>query len=344
MIIQTTVNSFLKAIFLTCFVIGTLYAEDFTTLDGDHYSAAAIKRVEPDGLVIAYSDGVKKLKFKNLPTQIGKQYGYNPVVESQYLDQQQASAAASYQPAIQPPQSANISQNIAASIPSSLIQTNTITPVVPIISDSIKTLFSNVYISIKQSVKAFMLKWLHILFPWAFPNSKSPSTSASTSPTPIPPNPDEIVRSVLSKDTIQANDLGRVCSQYPDISNEYLQDKPFKINGLIDKISLSGIDNEIAEITFRHSFKRKITVIYNLKKYHDLNVGRDETEESWKIVGSQLFYQSRNRTVASVNSNQSTSANKDTSVLVCASGTPFPEKTVRLCKKNPASVYFEVEF
>ena len=367
-------NRFLTAVFLTCFVNGALYAEDFTTLDGDHYFSVTIKRVEPDGLVIAYADGVKKLTFRNLPPEIGKQYGYNPAVASQYLAQQQASAAASYQAAIQPPQSANISQNIAASIPSSLTQTSAvaptftqqaipqstagsqttsnlsvvqaspITPVVPIISDSIKTLFSNVYISIKQSVKAFLLKWLHILFPWAFPSSKSPSTCAYTSPTPIPPNPDEIVRSALSKDTIQANDLGRVCSQYPAISNEYLQDKPFKINGLIDKISLSGIDHEIAEITFRQSFKRKITVIYNLKKYHDLNVGRDETEESWKIVGSQLFYQSRNRTVASKNSKQSTSENKDTLVLVCASGMPFPEKTVRLCKKNPASVYFEVEF
>jgi hypothetical protein len=363
-------NRFLTAVFLTFFVNGALYAEDFTTLDGDHYYSATIKRVEPDGLVIAYADGVKKLTFRNLPPEIGKQYGYDPAVASQYLAQQQASAAASYQAAIQPPQPANISQNIAASIPSSLTQTSAvvptstqqaipqstagsqtttnlsvvqaspITPIVPSISNTIKTLFTNVYINIKQSVKSFLLKWLHILFPWAFPNS----TSASMSPTPIPPNPDEIVRSVLSKDTIQANDLGRVCSQFPDISNEYLQDKPFKINGLIDKIWLSGIDHDTAEITFRQGFKRKITVLYNLKKYHDLNVGCDETEESWKIVGSQLFYQSRNRTVASKNSDQSTSANKVTSVLVCASGMPFPEKTVRLCKKNPASVYFEVEF
>ena len=37
----------------------------FTTLDGDLYSGV-VKRVEPDGIVLRTSDGVSKLKFKNL--------------------------------------------------------------------------------------------------------------------------------------------------------------------------------------------------------------------------------------------------------------------------------------
>lgn len=50
-----------------------LQAEDFTTLEGDHYSNATIKKVDPDGLLIAYPDGVVKLKFKKLPPAIGVQ-------------------------------------------------------------------------------------------------------------------------------------------------------------------------------------------------------------------------------------------------------------------------------
>lgn len=370
----------LSAVFLLCFVIGALYAEDFTTLDRDHYSSATIKRVEPDGLVIAYADGVKKLKFRNLPPEIGKQYGYNPAVESQYLAQQQASSAASYQAAIQSTQTSNISQNIAASIPSSLIQTSAvaststqqalpqspvssqtttnllvvqgipITPVVPSIFDSIKTLFSNIYISIKQSLKAFLLKWLHILFPWAFPapsvylNSTTTYASCAnktqifnglTNTNPLPPTPNEIVSNILSKETILATEMGMICSQFPEISNAYLQNKPLKIKGVVEKIWLSGVDHENAEITLQESYKRHVTIIYNLKKYHELNVGRDEAEESWKLVGSQLFYQCRARDIR---------RDFNRVVEVCAEGMSFPEKTVRLCKQNPASVYFEIQY
>lgn len=55
-----------------------LHAEDFTTLDGDKYTNATIKRVEPDGLVIADADGVRKLRFKKLAPEIGVKYGFDP--------------------------------------------------------------------------------------------------------------------------------------------------------------------------------------------------------------------------------------------------------------------------
>ena len=55
-----------------------LHAEDFTTLDGDKYTNATIKRVEPDGLVIADADGVRKLRFKKLAPEIGIKYGFDP--------------------------------------------------------------------------------------------------------------------------------------------------------------------------------------------------------------------------------------------------------------------------
>ena len=58
--------------------------ESFATLNGDHYTGI-IKRVEPDGIVLRTSDGVPKLKFKNLPSQVGLKYGYDPALEVQYL-------------------------------------------------------------------------------------------------------------------------------------------------------------------------------------------------------------------------------------------------------------------
>jgi hypothetical protein len=58
--------------------------ESFTTLDGEHYTGI-IKRVEPDGIVLRTSDGVPKLKFKNLPPEVGAKYGYDPELELQFL-------------------------------------------------------------------------------------------------------------------------------------------------------------------------------------------------------------------------------------------------------------------
>lgn len=77
-----------------------LKADDFTTLDGDHYPNATIKKVDPDGLMIAYPDGVVKLKFKRLPPAVGAKYGYNPAAEAEYLAAQHSNDVASYQTAL----------------------------------------------------------------------------------------------------------------------------------------------------------------------------------------------------------------------------------------------------
>ena len=49
-----------------------------------------MKRIEPDGLVICYPDGVKKLKFNNLPPEVCSKYGYNRESEDQFLKQLKA--------------------------------------------------------------------------------------------------------------------------------------------------------------------------------------------------------------------------------------------------------------
>jgi hypothetical protein len=71
-------------------ILGALFAEEFTTLDGKHYADAALKRVDPDGLVIYYPDGVAKLKFKNLTPELQEKYKYNPDAEKEFLEKSHA--------------------------------------------------------------------------------------------------------------------------------------------------------------------------------------------------------------------------------------------------------------
>ena len=82
-------------------IITILPAEDFTTLDGEKYEGVTLKRIEPDGLVICYSDGVKKLKFNNLPPEVCSKYGYNRESEAQFLKQLKAQEVTSFNNAAQ---------------------------------------------------------------------------------------------------------------------------------------------------------------------------------------------------------------------------------------------------
>ncbi|MEI6082016.1 MAG: hypothetical protein WCR44_06270, partial [Verrucomicrobiota bacterium] len=84
-------NRFLYSIVCYIFLIlGPLFAEEFKTLDGKHYADATLKRVEPDGLVICYPDGVAKLKFKNLTPGLQEKYQYSPDAEKEFLEKSHA--------------------------------------------------------------------------------------------------------------------------------------------------------------------------------------------------------------------------------------------------------------
>jgi len=90
-------SSIVFSVLGTFYITFTLHADTFTTLDGEQYSNASVKRAEPDGLLISYPDGVVKLKFKNLPQAIRIQYRYNPATEELYLAQKNSNEVAAYQ-------------------------------------------------------------------------------------------------------------------------------------------------------------------------------------------------------------------------------------------------------
>ena len=114
-------------------IVAALRADDFTTVDGNHYTHATIKRVEPDGLVIAYDDGVIKLKFQKLPPEIGKKYGYDPAKATEFQKSQQALELATYQATIkakEPPVTTSAPQAVA--MPASVVITKEPAPIVAV--------------------------------------------------------------------------------------------------------------------------------------------------------------------------------------------------------------------
>jgi chromosome segregation ATPase len=53
-------------------------ADDFKTNDGKEYKNATVRRVEADGIVVSTKGGISKLYFTELPSDIQKQFHYEP--------------------------------------------------------------------------------------------------------------------------------------------------------------------------------------------------------------------------------------------------------------------------
>ena len=75
----------------------TKFPSQITTSDGKLYNGAEKLRVDPDGILVSYQPvergiGLAKLKFRDLPDDLQKQYGYDPKSAAEY-EKQQAQAA-----------------------------------------------------------------------------------------------------------------------------------------------------------------------------------------------------------------------------------------------------------
>src|SRR5262245_34489498 len=53
-------------------------ADDIKTNSGKEYKNAAVKRVEPDGLMVKFSGGLVKIPFTELAQELKEKYHYNP--------------------------------------------------------------------------------------------------------------------------------------------------------------------------------------------------------------------------------------------------------------------------
>ena len=65
-------------------LLTVLRADDFSLNDGKTYTNCTVRRVEPDGILVMDSDGVRKLWFANLPAAVQKKYGFDAAKAGEY--------------------------------------------------------------------------------------------------------------------------------------------------------------------------------------------------------------------------------------------------------------------
>jgi hypothetical protein len=73
--------------FLILCVGSVVLADDFKTTEGKEYKNVTVSRVEPDGIVIAFSGGIVKLPFTELSPELQKKYGYDPQAAAAFQQQ-----------------------------------------------------------------------------------------------------------------------------------------------------------------------------------------------------------------------------------------------------------------
>lgn len=77
----------LFSVIISLIALQLAIADDFKTVEGKEYKNATVSRVEPDGIVIAFSGGIVKLPFTELPPEIQKKYGYDPQAAAAFQQQ-----------------------------------------------------------------------------------------------------------------------------------------------------------------------------------------------------------------------------------------------------------------
>ncbi|WP_040547116.1 hypothetical protein [Pedosphaera parvula] len=80
-----------KALFVATFCLLTRFAcaENLTTLDKQTFQNYRVVKTEPDGIIIMHAQGGGKVAFTNLPPELQKQYGYDPVKAEELAKKQE---------------------------------------------------------------------------------------------------------------------------------------------------------------------------------------------------------------------------------------------------------------
>jgi hypothetical protein len=65
-----------------------VYADDLTTITGVTYKNATITGHDAIGLKIMFDDGFARVRFRDLPDELRKKYGYDPVAEAAQIQKE----------------------------------------------------------------------------------------------------------------------------------------------------------------------------------------------------------------------------------------------------------------
>jgi hypothetical protein len=101
-----------------------------------------------------------------------------------------------------------------------------------------------------------------------FNHQPPPEPVAEAAPTPSPtppPTPQEIVSGVINQPVVHADELALVYQKFPQLTESMLESKTIHLEGKVEHLEVTGIDQETAEIKLDTAKYPNIYVDDNLK-------------------------------------------------------------------------------
>ncbi len=103
-----------------------------------------------------------------------------------------------------------------------------------------------------------------------------------------PLSPAEAVDRFLSSRTLDAGDLAAMETRHQDETYRQMKNRLFQIAGTVEKVKVSGIDKDVAELSMASPVDRHVVIKIDLNKYESLK-DEDRARARFEIVGQELF-------------------------------------------------------
>jgi hypothetical protein len=192
--------------------------------------------------------------------------------------------------------------------------------------------------------------------------SKAVTNSSPTSP----PTLQIDVKSVLEKPSIDATELSTLFSKMPFETASYLSSKVIKINGIIQKIQLLGMDSDRVELTLDVLNNKRIVLKLKLENLIDKSKIEGSAKNKLVLENGQLkliselirngnsyyyYYWNGYQYVRNYyNGNyyngpygyRTSGRNAEVDTPICTEGTSISNWNAKLNSTNSASIYFDV--
>jgi len=124
-------------------------------------------------------------------------------------------------------------------------------------------------------------------------NSATPTPTETSSPTP-PPTPEQQVSKVLNQSTIQAEEIADIYQKFPELVTQELKYRLIRVGGTAQKIIITGLNNNKAEVTMRTNGSVRIVLFEDLSLKEAVpSSQRGGSNLKWELAKRRLYLVSK---------------------------------------------------
>jgi hypothetical protein len=159
-------------------------------------------------------------------------------------------------------------------------------------------------------------------------NSVTPTPTEIPTPTP-PPTPEEQVSKIFNQSMIQAEEIAEIYQKFPQLVTQELKYRLIRVKGIAQKIMITGLNNNKAEVTMRTNGSVRIVLVEDLSlKEAVTSSQRGRSNLRWELANRRLYLVSKDG---------------GSPEHIVTEGDSMKPVKVRINRLTPVALYFELE-